>query len=201
MNQLKQQLIILRTLNGWTKTEVAEKIGVKSLSTYANYEYGEREPKLDTLLKIADLYKVPIDYLVGRNHPPQNLENEDTIDFSLRLRTLRKAHGYTQEQVAIALHLTKLNYSYYETSKSEPDIKLIRNIARFYGVSIDYLLNNALPRNQTQLLPHELLILEYFNNHYKTLQVESIEQLKELLKGYSVFVEVNKRFNEDKDQQ
>ena len=34
--------------------------------TYQNYELCTREPKLDILIRIADFYKVSIDYLVGR---------------------------------------------------------------------------------------------------------------------------------------
>lgn len=39
---------------------------------YQNYELMTREPKLDILIRIADLYKVSLDYLVGRTddkHP------------------------------------------------------------------------------------------------------------------------------------
>ena len=34
---------------------------------YQNYELMTREPKLDILVRIADLYGVSLDYLVGRN--------------------------------------------------------------------------------------------------------------------------------------
>lgn len=40
--------------------------------TYQNYELMTREPKLDILIRIAELYKVSLDYLVGRTdnkHP------------------------------------------------------------------------------------------------------------------------------------
>ena len=33
---------------------------------YQNYELKTREPKLEILIKIADLYGVSLDYLVGR---------------------------------------------------------------------------------------------------------------------------------------
>lgn len=34
--------------------------------TYQNYELNTREPRLDILVRIADLYKVSLDYLAGR---------------------------------------------------------------------------------------------------------------------------------------
>lgn len=43
----------------------ANEIGV-ARSTYACYETGKNEPDIYTLIKIADYYKVSLDYLVGR---------------------------------------------------------------------------------------------------------------------------------------
>ena len=37
---------------------------------YANYESGVRMPKLDILIRIADVYKVSLDYLTGRTDDP-----------------------------------------------------------------------------------------------------------------------------------
>lgn len=34
--------------------------------TYQNYELSARQPKLEILMRIADVYNVSIDYLVGR---------------------------------------------------------------------------------------------------------------------------------------
>jgi transcriptional regulator with XRE-family HTH domain len=44
--------------------EVAKLLGVKP-STYGMYERGEREPSLYSLYKIASLFKVSADYLLG----------------------------------------------------------------------------------------------------------------------------------------
>ncbi|MCD5445402.1 helix-turn-helix transcriptional regulator [Lactobacillus delbrueckii subsp. lactis] len=41
-------------------------IGVP-MSTYANYEYGRREPDMETIKKLAKLYNVTVDYLVGND--------------------------------------------------------------------------------------------------------------------------------------
>ena len=37
-----------------------------SLSAHNRYEYGKREPTASVLIRMADLYGVTIDYLVGR---------------------------------------------------------------------------------------------------------------------------------------
>lgn len=61
----------LRQKEGITQAEAAEKLGV-SLSSYQKYERdkGSIMPSLDVLMKIVDMYKVTIDYLVGREPAP-----------------------------------------------------------------------------------------------------------------------------------
>ncbi len=44
---------------------IAVEIGV-ARSTYACYESGKNEPDIATLIKIADIYGISLDYLVGR---------------------------------------------------------------------------------------------------------------------------------------
>ena len=64
-----------------TQQDVADGINVNS-STYKNYEYGRREPDLETVSKLADFYGVTTDYLLGREPLPNpfaelNLSNDD----------------------------------------------------------------------------------------------------------------------------
>lgn len=55
----------LRTKSGLTQTALAKEINI-SQRAYAHYEKGDREPNIDTLIRLADKYGVPIDILVGR---------------------------------------------------------------------------------------------------------------------------------------
>lgn len=50
----------------WTQDYVANLIGV-ARSTYTAYENNTKEPPLETLNKIADIFDVSIDYLQGRS--------------------------------------------------------------------------------------------------------------------------------------
>lgn len=65
MSEFKEVLKGLRIENNLTQKEIANIIDV-SERTYSRYETGDREPKIDTLIKIAEYYKIPIDILVGR---------------------------------------------------------------------------------------------------------------------------------------
>lgn len=54
-----------RKRSGMTQAAVANAIGVVQ-SAYKNYEQGNREPKGDTVVKLANLFNVTTDYLLGR---------------------------------------------------------------------------------------------------------------------------------------
>lgn len=64
-NTLSSNLKELRIQNGLKQKEIAEKLNLKQ-QTYSRYENGEREPDIDLLMSIAELYRIPIDVLVGR---------------------------------------------------------------------------------------------------------------------------------------
>ncbi len=71
MSKLSLTLTNLREERGWSKTYVAKKLGLSNMQTYANYEYGSREPDLELLKKISDLYDVTTDYLLGKTPTPE----------------------------------------------------------------------------------------------------------------------------------
>ena len=48
---------------------LAEKLNMHT-TTYARYETGEREIQLNIAIKLADFYKVSLDYLAGRTDKP-----------------------------------------------------------------------------------------------------------------------------------
>ena len=66
MGNFKSVFKLLRTENGYTQDGLADMLGI-SRSAVSMYENGNREPDLKTLEAIADLFKVDMDYLLGRN--------------------------------------------------------------------------------------------------------------------------------------
>jgi len=57
----------LRLTKGMTQSELAERIGMTS-SAISSYEIGERQPSYDVLIKIAKLFNVTTDYLLGHTN-------------------------------------------------------------------------------------------------------------------------------------
>lgn len=69
---LPKRLKWLREKNRYSQTEIAKMIGM-SLNGYQKTEYGQRDPKLDILLKFAEIYDETTDFLLGRNDTPNDL--------------------------------------------------------------------------------------------------------------------------------
>ncbi len=55
----------LRNENNKLQVELAEYLNVKQ-TTYSKYELGKINIPVDVLIKLADLYDVSLDYIVGR---------------------------------------------------------------------------------------------------------------------------------------
>lgn len=69
-NILAQRLRECRKKSGYTQIEAAIYADITEMA-YGNYERAKQMPKLDILIRIADVYKVSLDYLVGRTDIPE----------------------------------------------------------------------------------------------------------------------------------
>ena len=56
---------------------------------------------------------------------------------------LREDHDYTQQQVAEKIGITQRKYSYIETGIQQLTAEVLVPLARFYDVSVDYLLGET----------------------------------------------------------
>ena len=61
------------------------------------------------------------------------------MDFGDRLKELRIERGVKQSEIAKMLSMSKMAVSHWENKHSEPDIEQLKILARFFGVSVDYL--------------------------------------------------------------
>lgn len=62
----KDRLRSARIFRGYTLQKTADSLDL-ALRTYQKYEGGDREPNLSLLIKIADLFDIPTDFLLGRD--------------------------------------------------------------------------------------------------------------------------------------
>ena len=62
------------------------------------------------------------------------------MNFGLKLKTLRKQAGLTQQQLATQLGITKSVVSFYELQARNPSPEVLAKLAQIFHVSVDYLL-------------------------------------------------------------
>ena len=56
----------VRMLRHFTQQQLADLLNI-ALRSYQKYEQGEREPSYNTLIRVADILDVSVDYLLGRD--------------------------------------------------------------------------------------------------------------------------------------
>lgn len=71
---LKDNLIMLRKLNGFSQEEIAEKIGI-SRQAYGKWESGDTIPDIEKCSLLADIYNMSIDSLIRT----EQLDNKTPI--------------------------------------------------------------------------------------------------------------------------
>ena len=88
-----EKLRALRKAAGMTQTDLANRLHItKSVVSY--YELLERSPSPDVLIKLADIFHVTTDYLLGITHRKMldvsDLSDDDVRLLMLTIETLRK---------------------------------------------------------------------------------------------------------------
>ncbi|MFA9376998.1 MAG: helix-turn-helix domain-containing protein [Lachnotalea sp.] len=64
------------------------------------------------------------------------------MEFNEKLQQLRKQNGFTQEQLAKQLYVSRTAISKWESGKGYPNIESLKCIAKLFSVSIDELLSS-----------------------------------------------------------
>lgn len=80
MGQIGNRIALLREKQGMTQEELSIKLDI-SRASLSHYEKNRREPDYDTLLKIANYFKVSIDYLLGRTQDPEMVLDQQVRQF------------------------------------------------------------------------------------------------------------------------
>ncbi len=64
-NKFSEQLAGLRAEKGLSRAELAQQLNI-SVRLISYWENGQRECDFDMLIKLADVFAVSVDYLLGR---------------------------------------------------------------------------------------------------------------------------------------
>lgn len=72
------------------------------------------------------------------------------MEFGDKLRALIEERGITQKELATQLNIAPSTVSSYVQNTREPDFATLKSLAKFFNVSIDYLLNCNIGHTSTK---------------------------------------------------
>lgn len=104
-----------------------------------------------------------------------------------RLRQLREERQEKQDDIANAMGTQQGMVSKWENGAVQPDIDMLIKLARYFGVSIDYLVGCSDTRDPVTLRS-ETFLHEYMNRkfgrEYTNQDIDTIDKILELVEKY-----------------
>jgi transcriptional regulator with XRE-family HTH domain len=84
--------------------------------------------------------------------PEWNTIYDQTMNVARKLHDLRKEKDLTQAEVAKAVGVHQRHVSSWETGKTMPSLETLLKLSKFFGVSIDYLVSDNIPREGVEAI-------------------------------------------------
>lgn len=143
---IEERIFNIRERIGYTQEELAKKLEV-SRSLVNNWENGYANISLKQLIKLAYIYQVPIDYLLGiieeiDNYDYHYIDTMDLKSIGLKLKEIRKTNKMTQDKFAQKIDTKRSSISYYEIGRMMISTADLKQICETFGVSADYIVGN-----------------------------------------------------------
>lgn len=76
-----------------------------------------------------------------------------------KIRSLRREHGYTQEDVAYKLNMSTSAYGYYEQGKTTPPLAKLKMLSKIYDISISELTGE--PKDTLEFIAQSVSVHTY----------------------------------------
>lgn len=106
-----------------------------------------------------------------------------------RIAELRDQRGWTQEELAQSIGITRAALSHYEKNRRKPDFEILTKLADKFGVSIDYLIGRT---NQPKLeMDPEV---REFVDHLELSDSDLLDRFNLTVDGRSLTEEEARRF-------
>lgn len=107
----------MRTARGWTQQDLADKLNTK-YQTIGHYETGRREPDIDTIFRLCDVFGVSADYLLGRSDLP---DPQLTADEAALIQSYRALSPTGKEFIRHSIALAELGHNEVSGAFSDVD--------------------------------------------------------------------------------
>lgn len=119
--------------------DIAKYLGIKHTSNIYEWLEGNTKPRILNLIKLANLFECPIDYLIGRSENNDKTYNNNIPPFSQQFKKVLKSVGKKQcdllnNKIVSNGHLDNIRKNKYLL------LDAMIKIADYLGVSIDFLI-------------------------------------------------------------
>jgi transcriptional regulator with XRE-family HTH domain len=85
------------------------------------------------------------------------IESGDNMSIGQRLKQARGQKGYTQRQVADKLGVHSTTISKHELDTAEPDSEALLQLAKIYGVSVEWIMYGHEDKNITETILKDIV--------------------------------------------
>ena len=157
-----------------TQKELGQKLGISSQSI-AQWENDLRNPKIETLQRIADALDVSVDYLLGTYHLKGILDYR-IFEIQERIFKDMKREGLSGEEFCAKLGLPIDEWFKWKEASSTSYLDHLPEISKLLGVSADVLTGKKADTTP----PSRIRLLSAFNNLNDAGQQKAVERVSEL---------------------
>ena len=195
-----ERIKYLREKNGFTQKDVATRLGVEP-AAISKYELDMREPNIEAIKKLATLFNVSIDYLLGRT-PDVFVSEKDREELDISL--IKKKYDFNKKKIeklkkeyknenAIIIAINELCCGVGKTSYGETKSNIIISIEEIENLFND-IENSKFPKPQIMLklkdIEKGIIIVEIDSFDDEELPINATERIAlytaKLSKEYNV---------------
>ena len=195
-----ERIKYLREKNGFTQKDIATRLGVEP-AAISKYELDMREPNIEAIKKLATIFNVSIDYLLGRT---PDVFVDETDKESLDISLIKKKYDFSKKKIknlkkeyknenAIIIAVNELCSGVGKTSYGESRLNSIISIEEIDNLFND-LENSKFPKPQIMMkvkdIEKGIIIVEIDSFDDEKLPINATERIAlytaKLSKEYNV---------------
>ena len=130
-----------------SQPQLAKETGLAN-SEISYWETGERTPSAKVVIILSRYFQITTDYLLKVNDDKTSIyrvddNNVDMTILNKRLKELRIKSNLSQGDLAKNVNISQPAINHWELGKRTPNANAIVALARYFGVTTDYLLGES----------------------------------------------------------
>ena len=138
---------VLRQEFNVSQIQLAKETGLTK-SAIGYWEIGSRTPNAIAVIILSRYFQVSTDYLLKVSNDNSTIHRIDDFEvdlysFTQRLKELRIKNNLSQDQLASQTNISQPSINHWERGINLPNANAIVSLARYFGVTTDYLLGES----------------------------------------------------------